>query len=197
MNLRLIQRLPQRSVFTMRGVWSCGAWILLAGVLLTMGGCVAPAPENEGGELYHHNWWNYYARGTYLFRQGRTEEAQADFQRCLGLIPGAKFGNARDMWRARTYGLHFVEGYFPNRELGICLLERNDISQAVHFLETSLRQEPSGRAKHYFNLALQKQMSVRFPHHSYRSSRATGLFSHGAARVNSEGQRSATGASVF
>ena len=156
MNLRLTQRMPPRGAYGRRAVWR-----LLAVAALAIAGCVIPAPENEGGELYHHNWWNYYARGTYLLRQGRTEEAQADFQRCLGLVSGAKFGNTRDMWRARTYGLHFVEGYFPNREIGVCLFERNDVSQAIRFLETSLRQEPSGRAKHYLNLALQKQMSGR------------------------------------
>ena len=161
MKLRLIQRLPVFARFARCGRrgWVARAW---AGVLLTVvWGCVAPAPENEGKELYHHNWWNYYARGSYLLREGRTEEAQADFQRCLGLISGAKFGNARDVWRARTYGLHFVEGYFPNRELGVCYYERNDAAQAVRFLETSLRQEPSGRAKHYLNLARQKLLSGR------------------------------------
>jgi hypothetical protein len=134
----------------------------MAGVLLAVvAGCVAPAPENSGGELYRHNWWNYYARGTYFLKQNRTEEAQADFQRSLGVMPGAKFGYARDMWRARTYGLHFVEDYFPNRELGVCLFERNDTTQAIHYLELSLRQEPSGRAKHYLNLARQKQLAGR------------------------------------
>jgi len=134
---------------------------LLAGVLLAWSGCVLPAPEEETGQLYHHNWWNYYARGTYRLKQNQADEAQADFQRCLGVIPGAKFGNTRDMWRARTYGLHFVEGYFPNRELGVCLLERNDVTQAIHYLEISLSQEPSGRAKHYLNLARTRQMAGR------------------------------------
>ena len=130
-------------------------------LLLMWTGCLLPEPAEETGKLYHHNWWNYYARGTFLLRQGRTEEAQADFQRCLGLRPGAKFGNTHDMWRARTYGLHFIEGYFPNRELGICLYENNNFTQSVHFLEISLKQEPSGRAKHYLNLARRRQMTGR------------------------------------
>lgn len=135
---------------------------LVAVLLLAWAGCMLPAPEAETGQLYHHNWWNYYARATYLLKQNRTEEAQADFQRCLGLVSGAKFGNTRDMWRARTYGLHFVEGYFPNRELGVCLLERGtNVTQAIHYLETSLQQEPSGRAKHYLNLARRQQMTGR------------------------------------
>jgi|GEM_PF-1095265 len=135
------------------------AWTLLAVVLLGVAGCVAPAPETQGGKLYHHNWWNYYARGMYFLEQNRTEEAMADFQRSLGVIPGAKFGNARDLWRARTYGLHFMEGYFPNRELGVCLFERNDHTQAIQYLEKSLQQEPTGRAKYYLNLARQKEMT--------------------------------------
>jgi hypothetical protein len=148
--------MAKRSAFATRGAR------ILAGVLLAgVAGCVAPAPETEGGELYHHNWWNYYARGTYFLKRNRVEEAKADFERSLGVIPGAKFGNARDMWRARTYGLHFVEGYFPNRELGVCLLERGDSAQAIRYLEISLRQEPSGRAKHYLNLARQRQLSGR------------------------------------
>lgn len=161
MRLRLPQMRRRQHARAESGARTCGAWVLLAGVLLTILGCVAPAPESEGGELYHHNWWNYYARGTFFLKNDRVEEATADFQRSLGLRSGARFGNTRDMWRARTYGLHFVEGYFPNRELGVCLYERQDYTQAVHYLETSLRQEPSGRAKHYLNLALQKQMAGR------------------------------------
>jgi hypothetical protein len=63
------------------------------------------------------------------------------------------------MWRARTYGLHFVEGYFPNREYGICLYERQAYTQAVVYLERSLEQEPSGRAKHYLNQARRQQLT--------------------------------------
>jgi len=137
------------------------AWVFLAGMLLTIPGCVAPAPETIGGELYHHNWWNYYTRGVYFLRNNRIAEASADFEVCLGLRPGARFGNARDMWRARTYGLHFVEDYFPNREFGVCLYERQDYEQAIRYLERSLKQEPSGRAKHYLNLALRRQMAGR------------------------------------
>lgn len=152
-----------------RGLLQCGcirflrsgSWAALAALLLLAWGCVAPAPENSGGELYHHNWWNYYVRASFFLRENRVDEAAADFERCLGLIPGAKFGFKQDMWRARTYGIHFLEGYFPNRELGICLYERRDYAQAIRYLETSLKQEPSGRAKHYLNLAREKQLAGR------------------------------------
>lgn len=159
MNPELRQPVASRNVlgrFIKRRV---AAWGAVAVWLLAVGGCIIPAPENSGGELYHHNWWNYYVRGSYFLRENRIDEAAADFQRCLGLIPGAKFGFKQDMWRARTYGIHFLEGYFPNREFGVCLYERKDYDQAIRYLETSLKQEPSGRAKHYLNLARQKQMA--------------------------------------
>ncbi len=139
------------------GLWGFAA--LLLGVALA--GCVVTAPEETGGALHRHNWWNYYARGQFFLKAGRREEAMDDFRRCLGEARGARFGNGRDMWRARTYGLHFVEGYFPNRELGVCLCEAGDFGAAVRYLETSLRQEPSGRAKHYLNVARQALVAGR------------------------------------
>ena len=133
----------------------------VAVALLALAGCLSPpAPDGED-VLRRHNWWNYYARAQLFLRQGRHPEAADDFRRCLGLLKGARFGNDRDRWRARTYGLHFVEGYFPNRELGVCLFEQQDDAGAIRHLERSLEQAPSGRAKHYLNLARARQLSGR------------------------------------
>lgn len=133
----------------------------MAAVLLALAGCLSLPPPDADGALHRHNWWNYYVRGQQLMRQERHPEAADDFRRCLGLLKGARFGNDRDRWRARTYGLHFVEGYFPNRELGVCLYEQHDDDGAVRHLERSLQQAPSGRAKHYLNLARARQLSGR------------------------------------
>ena len=134
---------------------------LLSVALLALAGCLSPPALDGDGALHRHNWWNYYARGQQFLRQGRHTEAADDFRRCLGILKGARFGNDRDRWRARTYGLHFVEGYFPNRELGVCLYEQQDDAGAVRHLERSLQQAPSGRAKHYLNLARARQFSGR------------------------------------
>ncbi|NLC83381.1 MAG: tetratricopeptide repeat protein, partial [Lentisphaerae bacterium] len=137
---------------------------LVAGLLVVLAGCVAPAPEHAGGQIHRHNWWNYYARGLWFMKEGRTGEAASDFRRSLGVERGARLRNSRDMWRARTYGLHFVEAYFPNRELGVCLYELGKYEEAERYLEISLGQEPSGRAKHYLNLARHKKMAgMRLP----------------------------------
>lgn len=115
--------------------------------------------EEETGVLYHHNWWNYYQRGVRRLKEGKTEDAKQDFEISLGIRRGAKFGYDREMWRARTYGLHFLEGYFPNRELGICHFLLGETADAMKYLEESLEQEPSGRAKHYLNLARQRDLA--------------------------------------
>lgn len=100
-----------------------------------------------------HNWWNFYELGTEFLKEGKVREARLYFEICLGIRRGAKFGFDRDMWRARTYGLHFIEGFFPNRELGVCLYQLGETGKAVSFLEKSLSQTPSGRAKFYINRA--------------------------------------------
>lgn len=124
-------------------------------------GCQVSSIDRETGELYHHNWWNHYQRGLQLLQDGKVEEAKADFEICLGLKRGAKFGYDEELWRARTYGLHFLEGYFPNRELGICHYQLGQTEEAEHFLARSLEKESSGRAKHFLNLARARSLEGR------------------------------------
>jgi len=137
----------------LRAVHACGwggAAAMVAAVAALHSGCVAPP---QPGQLRHHNWWNYYERGLHLLHEGDVVGARQDFERALGVRPGARFGFEKDMWRARTYGMHFVEGYFPNRELGVCLSHQDRAAEAVTYLETSMKHAPSGRAKHYLNEA--------------------------------------------
>ena len=76
-----------------------------------------------------------------------------DFERCLGLRPGANYAEPRDLWRIRTYGMHFLEDYFPHRELGVARVRLGRPAEAIQLLEQSIRQTASGRAKHYLNRA--------------------------------------------
>jgi len=119
--------------------------------------------DDATGELRHRNWWNYYRRGEALAMKGDVRHAREDFERALGLRSGAKFGNDTDTWRVRTYGMHFIEGYFPNRELGVCLYRLGDTDKAITRLEKSLEQAPSGRAKRYLNLARRKRLAAAPP----------------------------------
>lgn len=106
--------------------------------------------------LHHHNWWNYYQRGRLYLRDGKYHEAKQDFQTALGHIPGARYPYAQERWRARTYGLHMQEGYFPHRELGICLFELDQLPEALDMLAISMQMEPSARAKFYMNRIREK-----------------------------------------
>ena len=51
-----------------------------------------------------------------------------------------------------------IEGYFPHRELGICLFEQGKAEDALSELQISMGMEPSARAKFYIN-RIQKQLA--------------------------------------
>ena len=125
--------------------------------LLLLAGCLAPRSSTSTGPLSRHNWWNYYQRGLAFLAVNNPAEARADFECALGLRAGARFQDDQDRWRARTYGLHTVEGYFPSRELGVAFYELHDFTSSVRYLERSLSQTPSARAKYYLNLAHAQQ----------------------------------------
>ena len=133
-------------------------------LLLTMAisGCAVLHREEteDSTELRYTNWWNYYQRGIHLLAQGNEQAAQEDFERCLGLRDGANYAMAKDLWRIRTYGMHFLEGYFPHRELGIAHFRLGNAEEAMPLLETSLHQTPSGRAKTYLNRARKSALST-------------------------------------
>ena len=125
-----------------------------AGLAGLAAGC-APTPPaaNSAAPPPHKTWWNFYARGAALSYAGEYAAAAEQFRICLGLERGAVYGYPRETWRARTYGFHFIDDYFPHRELGICYFHLGQASNAVRFLERSLQQQPSGRARHFLNRA--------------------------------------------
>ncbi len=121
--------------------------------LLLLAGCISIRSHRTADPytIRHHTWWNHYQRGRLHLRDGNYSAARADFEIALGRRPGARYPYAQERWRARTYGLHMIEGYFPHRELGICLLELNQPRKALALLETSMKMAPSARAKFYLN----------------------------------------------
>jgi len=150
-------------------------------MLLAVAGCLTSGPESsqysrdgiQYGQTegrFRGRWWNYYERGR-SFADGQFwVEAERDFRAALGQgqskgrgIPGilaktvglqaALPGRARDELWARTYGLHFLPEYFPNRELGIVLYHQEHYEDAIAALETSLGQQHSARAAYYLDQA--------------------------------------------
>jgi hypothetical protein len=118
-------------------------------------GCAVLRPREAGdaNRLTHTNWWNFYQRGVARLDAGDEAGALEDFERCLGLRGGATYEMPEDRWRIRTYGMHFLDGYFPHRELGIAHFRLGQADEAIPWLTKSIAQTPSGRAKTYLNRA--------------------------------------------
>lgn len=132
-----------------------------AAVLAVLAGCVDPrgAPEARAVDSRHHNWWNLYNRGLACMAETNYAQALPCFEMALGLRPGARYGLPDEQWRIRTYGLHILDNYFPHRELGICHYHLGSAEKAEMFLEKSIALTPSGRARHYLDLARRMRFS--------------------------------------
>jgi tetratricopeptide (TPR) repeat protein len=114
--------------------------------------------------LHRGRWWNYYELGSCLLASGHYEEAIKK----LDIAIQKRDHDKRD---TRTYGMHFVD-YFPHRESGVayCLWaeeEKRDMAEkekrfknAISELETSIKQEPSSKAKFYLKRATEGFWSV-------------------------------------
>jgi TolB-like protein len=122
-------------------------------ILLLLIGCAEQLPEYvKGGKqygvtegLFRNRWWNYYERGLSFSEGEFNQRAIEDFKSAISQ-------RGEDQWRARTYGMHFVN-YFPHREQGIVFLRQNRIKDAIHELELSLTTADSDKAKYFLNKA--------------------------------------------
>jgi hypothetical protein len=113
-------------------------------------GCATQSPDLSKYEPYgvvnpwRARWWNYYERGRSFADGGFWKEAEADFRIALSK-------RSSDQRWARTYGLHFVPEYFPNREMGIALLHLDQPEEGITLLEASYEDQPSARAAYYLD----------------------------------------------
>lgn len=95
---------------------------------------------------FRGRWWNHYERGLSFLRGEFYAEAEADFQKALA-------GRRDDQRWARTYGLHLLPSYFPNRDLAIAALRQGRAGEAMERLETSLGMAWSAQAAYYLDIA--------------------------------------------
>jgi len=109
--------------------------------------------------IFRERWWNFYERGCSFASGEFWDNAIADFKEALKQ-------RDRDGYRARTYGMHFVD-YFPHRELGIAYYYTKQYPEAIEELATSLFQIETAKAKYFLNKArrkvLQRTQSDTFP----------------------------------
>jgi hypothetical protein len=98
-----------------------------------------------GGDIpFRGRWWSYYQRGREYADLEEWTLARRDLETAL------QSRSADQLW-ARTYGMHFMSEYFPNRELGIVLYFQGKFEEAEPLLERSLAQQESARAEYYLN----------------------------------------------
>lgn len=117
----------------------------------TGGGASKKEANADYDKVFRGRWWSYYDRGSFYLAQKQFDKAAADFQVALK-------GRSEDTWRARTYGLHFVE-YFPARELGVAYFELKQYDEAQAELEKSLKLVDTVRARHYLDLVKETKIS--------------------------------------
>jgi TolB-like protein len=98
--------------------------------------------------LFRERWWNFYERGCSFASGEFFDEAIADFKEAVRQ-------RTTDSYRARTYGMHFID-YFPHRELGIVFYHTGHYQSAIEELSSSLSQVETAKAKYFLNKARRK-----------------------------------------
>jgi len=94
--------------------------------------------------IFTENFYSCYLRGISCSEGGCWEYARDEFLRAL------KKREEDGRW-VRTYGMHRLPEYFPNRELGITFYNLADIDNALKHLLISLKHCESARAKYYID----------------------------------------------
>jgi hypothetical protein len=128
--------------------------VVLLSSYLVFSGCAARQPRvcQKDGQVYcvtsewaHRLTWDAcYRRGLSCEDGECWEYATEEFRQAIDL----RFQDKRNV---RAYGLHFLDEYFPHRELGICYFYLGRTDDALKELELSMIHTPSARAKHYLN----------------------------------------------
>jgi len=131
--------------------WSCLLGLSGLGLVSCVTSRLPQAVIDSGDPIRFHTWEDYYERGRRRILADRIPDAREDFEVCLGIRKGARRKNTVDDWRVRTHGMHMFNGYFPNRELGICYYLQGNLAKAHHYLFLSMSQTPSSRAAFFIN----------------------------------------------
>lgn len=132
--------------------------LLLAIGLPVLLGCAttyeAPVEPERQQELrqrlskqpFRGRWWSLYERAFIYQDFELWQVAETDIRAALSVR------DVDQRW-ARTYGLHFIPEYFPNRELGIVLYHQNEFPEAIQYLEQSIEHQHTARAAFYLDKA--------------------------------------------
>jgi len=139
--------------------------MVLLAVVVTLMGCVSqrellsdPVRNDElldrlAQQSFRGRWWNLYEQAFIYQEFELWALAEEDIRAALNVR------NVDQRW-ARTYGLHFIPEYFPNRELGIVLFHQNRYDEAIDYLEKSIDHQYTARAAYYLNEARAQRVTL-------------------------------------
>jgi len=98
------------------------------------------------------SWFDFYERALSYADCSMWEKSEQDLRRAL---------KKRSVDKRRVYslGMHFINDYFPNRELGIALFNLKKYSQAKSYLELSLSQFPTSKAEEYLKRVRMQELA--------------------------------------
>ncbi len=99
------------------------------------------------------SWFDYYERALSFADCEMWPESEQDLRAALNK-------RSQDKRRAYTIGMHFIDDYFPNRELGIALFHQRKYSEAEKYLKTSLSQFPTSKAEEYLKRVRSAQLNI-------------------------------------
>ena len=95
------------------------------------------------------DWFDYYKRAITWMDCEQWQNAESDLLAAIRV-------RSKDRRRVYTSGMHFLNNYFPNRELGVTLYYQQKYDEAVDALLRSFEQFPSEKARLFLQLALRK-----------------------------------------
>ncbi|MGA1868694.1 MAG: CsgG/HfaB family protein [bacterium] len=136
-------------------------FILSALFILTLCSCTVkrPIPCVKDGRQYglidelivSYEWDSCYKRALSYAEGECWQQAGEEFRAAISQ-------RTKDQWRARTYGMHILDQYFPHRELGIAYLQQGMIDTAIDELTTSIEMTKSSKALYYLDQARKKKL---------------------------------------
>ncbi|WP_320044561.1 hypothetical protein [uncultured Desulfobacter sp.] len=139
--------------------------------------CTGPSPcptLKKDDASYGWQGGNFMGEWDDYYRCARSYTDGEFYLQALDCLNRAVEQRPVDQRMARTYGMHFIDDYFPNREIGVIHYLMGNYRVAEKNLLLSLEQEPSAKAYYYLDevrKALMKtgQSAASSPYISIRS----------------------------
>jgi tetratricopeptide (TPR) repeat protein len=97
-------------------------------------------------------WYDYYRDAEASMRRGQYQEALRSLQEAVRLRPSSGMN-------LRTYGMDFVESYFPYYQQGVCYLRLNDHNSAIRLFNIEEKQGAIRGTRLYESLVRQREQA--------------------------------------